>query len=405
MEQLIITQLIESGGYLRYFATLPLFFIGILVSTMLTPIIGQAANALGVVNETKKTHRNSLNKFENINRRINPNTVPLLGGLATMIPLIAAIPIFFGFTDVTTPIFIALSILVIGGIFDDIFNLPAVTQFGIQIFAASIIAASVINIDSINLPFLRELDMQQLSYAGEFMNIAYDINLPGDLILITWLLVLTNAIKWVGGVDALLESTTLISVVAILVLGFRVESMIVIVLASLFAGNLSGFLFFNFPPAKIFTASSGKSAFGFVLGILAILADAKVTSTLAILLVPLVDFTVVILKRAFNSSPQNFRDFISIPVKVMRGADTNHLHHKLLQNGFSQRDVLRIEVVISLLAATLGLAIAGAYRTGIVMSAIAIAISVIIWLHLRADIYQFRKSQQSESTPEQKYSY
>src|SRR5690606_21972735 len=89
--------------YHRYIKFLPIFLIALGASFILTPIIGYIARKYDIVNDTKKRTRNKLNKFENQERRVNPNQYALLGGLGVIIPLLILLILLIHPGAVTIP--------------------------------------------------------------------------------------------------------------------------------------------------------------------------------------------------------------------------------------------------------------------------------------------------------------
>ncbi len=112
------------------------------------------------------------------------------------------------------------------------------------------------------------------------------------------------------------------------------------ILAIAFCGAVLGFLFFNFPPAKIFMGTSGSMFLGFTLGALAIFSGAKIATAILIMGFPILDGLWVIAQR-IKSGESPFK------------GDNRHLHYKLLSLGFSQRQIV---LLIYFLCASFGIA-------------------------------------------------
>ncbi len=392
--------------YWKYLNNYPVFIIALLATLILTPIVGYIAKRYNILNVTKNNKRFSLNKYDNDDRRINPDPTPLLGGLAIIIPLIIFLIFAFGFNQTTTPIIIALIIIVIGGVLDDIYNLPATTQFFLQFIAATIIALSVINLDFIKLPFDGIINLNISSLSTNSFIFPIEFLFPGDLIMIFWILIVINALKWVGGLDALLEGTISISFLLLLIIGIRTSHVFVILTSVYMLGAFSGFIFYNFPPAKIFSASAGKTSYGFLVAILSLMNETKGAITIMIILLPLVDFVFVLLKRISISKPRNFVEFIKLPLNIMRMSDTNHLHHQLLKIGFSPRKVLLVEMSISLFIGIIAVSSTEAFRFVIILSFGLLIMIFLLLLHILSGIKEKQKQQKmNEESPESKYSY
>lgn len=389
----------------RYFEYLPTLLLGFVVSLLLTPVIGSIARRFNILNDTEEGKMNKLNKYENSKRRINPNQVPLLGGLAVMLPLLILIIVVFGLNSSTLPLIISLSILTIIGVLDDYYNLPATVQFSFQFIASLIVAASLVDLTIVKIPFDGTIDLEWTRLFFENKLIPISLVLPGDLFLILWFMIAINAVKWMGGVDALMESNLALAFLMIFVIATRSEQVFLVVISMYLVGALSGFTFYNFPPAKIFTGSSGKSVYGFLVATLAVINGTKVAVTLMIIMLPLADFLFVLSKRASVRRPNSIKSFMTLPIQLMRMADTNHLHHKLLHIGLSVKQVLMVEVSIALVVGIIAVLSTAAYRLVIIMSLFLAILLFILAMHVLANNRLKQKEKEIEESPESKYSY
>src|SRR5690606_36950471 len=138
----------------------------------------------------------------------------------------------------------------------------------------------------------------------------------------------------IDGLDGLASGVSGIATASILVLALIMGNVTVILICAILLGAIIGFMFFNFYPAKIFMGDSGALFLGFSLATLSILEfkqAALVTFLVPIFIlgVPLSDTFFAILRRWVNKRP------ISV-------ADKNHLHHCLLELGFSHRTTVLI---------------------------------------------------------------
>src|SRR5690606_3348807 len=155
-----------------------------------------------------------------------------------------------------------------------------------------------------------------------------------------WIVGVTNAVNLIDGLDGLAGGVSAIATGTILVMAIIMGNPTVIILSLLLLGSTIGFLFYNFHPAKIFMGDSGALFLGFSLATLSVLGFTQATVVsfivpLLILGVPLSDTFFAIVRRKVNK----------LPISV---ADKNHLHHCLLQFGFSHRKTVLIIYGISL---------------------------------------------------------
>lgn len=163
-----------------------------------------------------------------------------------------------------------------------------------------------------------------------------------------WVVLICNAINLIDGLDGLAAGAALFSMVTIftLALGSRPG---VATATTILAGSLFGFLIFNFNPASIFLGDSGSLFVGFVLSAFVLAESQKRASTLDSLLVPLVSFALPLTDVALSL----LRRFLS--GHSIFGADREHIHHKLLELGLTQRQVVWVLYAISALCAVLSL--------------------------------------------------
>jgi UDP-GlcNAc:undecaprenyl-phosphate/decaprenyl-phosphate GlcNAc-1-phosphate transferase len=145
-------------------------------------------------------------------------------------------------------------------------------------------------------------------------------------------------------------------------------------------GAALGFLRHNYHPSRIFMGDAGAYFLGYVLAATSILGNAKVTTitslipTIMLFLVPVVDTSQVIVKRLLSG-----KNPLSTPGK-------DHLHHRLLAQGFSQRHSAVILWGITLAGGIIAMRMQGTRQTAIVVTAIGIAflLTMTVWQRLRA---------------------
>lgn len=403
--------------YTRYLQYALFFIIPCVLALLLTPVVGKIAEYFDIRNDTKSYSRNKLNKFENSERRIKKTRIPLLGGLAVIIPLLILIPLFFGLNEITIPILVAISILTIAGILDDIYNLPGSVQFIVQFVAALVFASSVVNLEIIKIPFDGYIDLARYTWEGAIMGMPLEFVFPGDLVAMLWIIIAINAIKWVSGLDALMETNLIVGFFMIFVIAARGEAALVLLMSAMLTGGIAGFTFYNFPPAKIMTAATGKTVYGFLVAALALLNDTKLAITILILLLPLVDFLFVVIKRFITNKPKSFKEFILTPIRLLRISDTNHIHHQLMKLGFSTKQILLIETSITMIAGSIAVFTTEAYRLFFIIFGGTIMALFITLLHLKTsrikqpveESEEPRKKKPpappSTESPESRYSY
>ena len=156
------------------------------------------------------------------------------------------------------------------------------------------------------------------------------MNVP---VTVVWVLVVTNAINLIDGLDGLASGVVAIACAALWVTARLHADFYVMFFAALLIGSCAGFLRWNFPPASVFMGDTGSQFLGLTLSALSLLENRKGTAAVTLLLplvalgVPLADSSLAFVRRLVKRQ------------HVFRG-DTSHVHHQLLAVGLSPRAAL-----------------------------------------------------------------
>ena len=159
-----------------------------------------------------------------------------------------------------------------------------------------------------------------------------------------WIVGITNAINLIDGLDGLSSGIAIISSVCLLIIfALNGSPLVAIIIITALVGALTGFLPFNFNPAKTFIGDIGSNFIGFTLSIVSILGIAK-TATAFIVVLPIIVLGLPI----FDTLSAIVRRLIKgKSLKAVFQADKGHLHHKLIAKGFSQKEAVLILYGIS----------------------------------------------------------
>lgn len=192
-------------------------------------------------------------------------------------------------------------------------------------------------------------------------------------VTVLWLLVVTNAMNLIDGLDGLATGMALFAVGTMMVVAVLTGQMTLLLFAAPLAGALLGFLRYNFYPASIFLGDSGSLGVGFLLGCFGIIWSQKSATVLALtaplmaLTVPLLDVGVSICRRYLAGKP-------------IFGADRGHLHHQLLSKGLSVRRAVLVAYGVALVYAVLSLA--GATVRADYGGAVLVVFAAVTWMGL-----------------------
>ena len=271
--------------------------------------------------------RNYKKKNERIEKRLSNRNISPYGGIGTSFAFFVT-TIFLGKAeqDFLTIGICAVAISIIG-LIDDIYNLE---------WRAKLVAQTVIIIYPL-------VDLEIFINVESFLGLEMS-NYLNLFISLFWILVIINSINFIDNMDGLtvIVSGSICLQVALLANYsdiYKVTDVSLLLLATLI-----GFLFYNFPPAKLYFGDSGTLFVGYVLGFISIIFDwnpsqegillSPLSPVLFIFVVPILDFTVVTTDRIKNK-------------KSPTTGGTDHISHRLLNLGYSEKKVLVEFLILS----------------------------------------------------------
>jgi UDP-GlcNAc:undecaprenyl-phosphate GlcNAc-1-phosphate transferase len=282
--------------------------------------------------------------------KIHQGAISRLGGVSIAIGLAAGITGASFLTSWHVAIWwsVAFGIIGLAGLVDDIRGLSPLVKFSAQVGSGVILGAS-----GWRLPWHFSAPME-------------------ILVTCAMVVLLVNAFNFLDGSDGLAAGITAI-IAATYVAAAGGASSFGTLVAWALAGAALGFLFFNFPPAKIFMGDSGSTVLGFCVAFLSIdllehaQAQPGVYKWFFPFLVaglPLLDGIAVVLGRLIRGA------------SVFHG-DRFHFYDRLLQRGWSPRSVAGVSCAISALFAAAGLWLIG---RGIQSVSIFAAVAMVVFL-------------------------
>lgn len=266
-------------------------------------------------------------------KQVHTITIPKLGGNAIFISVTVCVVGVLMTSNLLTSgevtnlhyfgLLVGGLILMLGGYFDDKYDLPPRFSFVAPMLAATVAIVFGVEVEKLTNPF---------------GGILYLSNIQSDILVFVWLLFVMYTTKFLDGLDGLATSVSTVGVVMVLLLSLTVAYFQpdVALLASIVIGAQLGFLFWNFYPASIFLGEGGSTLVGFLLGTLAVISGGKLATALLVLGIPFMDVVWVVFRRFKNGGMKG----------VVKG-DRKHLHHRLLSLGLSQRQVVFLYVFIA----------------------------------------------------------
>jgi UDP-GlcNAc:undecaprenyl-phosphate/decaprenyl-phosphate GlcNAc-1-phosphate transferase len=154
------------------------------------------------------------------------------------------------------------------------------------------------------------------------------------LFTLVWIVGMTNTVNWIDGLDGLAAGVTVVACVVLFIITVGLQQYTLAYLPLILGAATLGFLPYNVHPARIFMGDSGAMFLGYTLSILSIIGGAKVAAALLVLGIPILDGAYLVVYRLYRGrSPMS--------------ADRGHLHHRLLDIGLSQQQVVMIFYLLS----------------------------------------------------------
>jgi UDP-GlcNAc:undecaprenyl-phosphate GlcNAc-1-phosphate transferase len=300
-------------------------------------------------------------------RHVHQAPLPRLGGVAIFLAFSVSLGVWLGLSlvfprlvDGLAPttllrIYIPACLIFCLGIYDDLHGAGPYLKFAVQAIAATMLFAGGMRVLDLPLIF-------------GYHSLPWFVGLP---LTVLWVVAVTNAFNLIDGLDGLAAGSALFSTMVFFVVSLVTHSWLGSLMSVTLAGAILGFLRFNFNPATIFLGDSGSLFIGFMLSALA-LAGAQKAPTFVAVAIPVVSFGLPILET-----------LLSILRRLISGrpiftADREHIHHKLLQMGFSHRQVVIVLYAVSAIFAMLSLFLL--WPTGSTLGLVLAVVGAGIWL-------------------------
>ena len=218
------------------------------------------------------------------------------------------------------------------GIYDDIYGANAKTKFTVQIAIASAVSLMGFTIPIVDPPFFEPIRLGFLAWPAA----------------IFWIVAITNAVNLIDGLDGLAAGIALVAITPMTIISLATGNIVMGLICCTLTGSLLGFLIFNSHPARIFMGDGGSLFLGYILAIVSVHTSIKGGSAVVILTpllalgLPILDTALAIARRAWYGLP-------------LFSGDKSHIHHKLLDRGFSHRAA--VFVLYGIAASFAGLAL------------------------------------------------
>ncbi len=318
--------MLQIPEYLQYALSIILAF---LVSFLVTPVVRRIALKAGVLD------------IPDNDRRIHKFPIAKMGGIAIAVGFFVVLLLNFilkqfGIVKLLPPnqqligLVVGLLLIMVMGFLDDLFEIHSIIKFIFQFAAAGVVILSGTQISSFTNPFM----------PTGWITLDPIVSI---ILTLIWIVGITNAINFIDGMDGLAGGVSAISLLSIFVISIIMgtpDMLRVSVLVVALAGAILGFLPYNINPAKIFMTDIGSNFIGFALAVISIQGALKSYAAVALAIpilafgIPLFDVAFAIVRRVKHK-------------RKITDPDRGHLHHRLLDLGFSQKQVVFILYLVS----------------------------------------------------------
>jgi UDP-GlcNAc:undecaprenyl-phosphate GlcNAc-1-phosphate transferase len=314
-------------------------------------------------------------------RKVHKRIIPYLGGVPFYIAFlntILLVEVFFPSYAPASfyPMATVGTFIVLMGVYDDIKDMGSFKKLLIELVLTSLLFYWGFKTNVLSHPLGGSINAGWLAF----------------IITPLWICGVINAVNFSDGLDGLAAGLVFICAASIFAIAVNNGQIASCIMMAYLMGTTLAFLFYNFHPAKIFMGDAGALFLGFVLGSSTLVEEQKGVTVIA-LAVPMVVMAVPILDTALS--------FLRRLNRARKGAffhpDRDHLHHRLLDLGLSQRQVVGALYVVSVLAGLLAFmmsVIEEQYRFLIlIFSALMIASGVAVLRFIETMIRQQRQEE------------
>jgi len=266
-------------------------------------------------------------------RRMHDHPIPRMGGLAIFFGFLFAILLFVPLDTEKKGMLLGAVVIVVLGVLDDKYALPAKPKFLVQIIAALIAVLAGNRIEVLSNPNIFSPNpVWQLGW------LSYPVT-------VIWIVAITNAVNLIDGLDGLacgvstISAATMLIIALLLVRELDSELDVAVMMAAL-VGACVGFLPYNFNPAKIFMGDTGATFLGFIMATASVEGMFKQYTIISFVVpflmlgLPIFDVCFAVVRRVSHGQS---------PMQPDRG----HVHHRLIDMGFSQKQAVGVLYVIS----------------------------------------------------------
>ncbi len=329
----------------------------------LTPIAIKLAWRMGLIDDPIK-HRHA--------KVVHTYPVARGGGLPLFIAIATAAAYLLPLDQHLKGILVGAAIVVITGLLDDKYDLNPIVRLGFNFLAGAAVVGAGIGIAFLSNPFGGTIPLNQPQISFNWGGEVKSIWLLADLFAVFWIAWTMNFVSMSSGIDGQISGVIAIAAIIIGIIGFRYSADItqwpVTILAFITAGAFLGFLPWHIYPQKIMPSYSGATLGGFMLAVLSLLSTAKVGTLILVLGIPFLDITYTVVRRIANGKSP----FVG---------DRGHLHHKLLDMGWSKKKIAVFYWLVTLFLGVLSLYLNSKLKLYTIITVATLIGGFLLWVN------------------------
>lgn len=355
---------------------------GLILTVALTPIALWIAKRFDFIDYPTRNHPAILQN----------KPLPRAGGIAMYGAfMVATLILVQPLPPVMLAVFVAAGINVLIGTLDDRFDIHPAVRLGSLLLSAMIVVGAGITIPYLTNPFAAINDQNWLIYLN---HISWSVSLPltnwtyvfhplADSMAILWIVWLINSLNWSKGIGGQLSGISAIAALtlagtALLFSSGNEAQFTTAILCFIVAGCALGFLPFNFPPERQLPGYGASSFLGLMLAVLSMLSGAKLAAAILVLGIPTIDGLIAVVRRISQG-------------KLPIWGDRSHLYHKMLDLGWSKRQIVLAYWVVTGILGIIALTLVGQQKVyafvivGVLITASFLTISYLLTRKQRLD--------------------
>lgn len=330
------------------------FVISLLLALVLTPLSARLGRRWQLIDHPG-------------GRRLHGRGLPRTGGIALFVAFVGgALLALVAWPPASADDLRRLAAVMGGTIFvflfglrDDWREMPAWPQLVAQAVAAGIAIGGTVFIERFTNPLTNQLIIipDVLPFFGWGVVAA---------ITMFWVMGMMNTVNWLDGLDGLAAGVGFIAAVLFAVHSYRLGQPEIALFPTALAGACLGFLPYNFHPARVFMGTSGAMTLGYALATLSILAPARIATALLVMGIPIIDVAWIIIGRWRRGTS-------------LTGGGRDHLHHRLLDLGLSQRQIVGVYYLFCLLFGGLALVVPSPLLKLVALVVLGMGVLAALW--------------------------